>query len=189
MNEQDIKQFWKRQAVSAATFTPDQLRSKAEDFRRTVHRRNFLEYAAGAIVIAGSGFNLWLFGDAATRAACLATIAGVCIALWQLHRRTSMQTPSPESLGLPPLNNYRAQLIRQRDALRSVWLWYILPLLPGYELFMWARRAAMPVSGGTWVYWLMPVLGVAVVGLNLYAARRLQQQIDRLDRETDGGIE
>ena len=189
MNEQDLKQLWKRQAVPAATFTPAELRGKAEVFRRTIRRRNLLEYVAGATAIAGSCFNIWLFGDALTRVASLVSIAGIGTVLWQLHRRASTQA-SPEDLGQPGLRSYRAQLVRQRDAMRSVWLWYILPLLPGYELFIWSRRVAMAMSGGGWwIYALMPALGAVVVALNLYGARKLKREIDRLDRETDGGIQ
>ena len=188
MNEQNLKLMWKGQIVSTPSFTPDELRRMADVLRRTIRRRNLLEYVAGAIAIAGSCFNIWLFADVLTRVASVVTLAGICTVLWQLHRRGSMQAP-PESLGQFGLRSYRTQLVRQRDALRSVWLWYILPLLPGYELFIWARRLAMAMSGGGWwIYALMPALGAAVVALNLYGARRLQHEIDRLDRETDGVI-
>jgi hypothetical protein len=189
MNEQNLKLLWKGQVASAPSFTPDELRRMAAVFRRTIRRRNLLEYIAGAIAIAGSCFNIWLFGDALTRVASVISTVGIGTVLWQLHRRASMQA-SPENLGQPGLRSYRAQLVRQRDALRSVWLWYILPLLPGYELFIWARRMAMAMSGGGWwIYALMPALGAVVVALNLYSARKLQREIERLDRETDGVIE
>jgi hypothetical protein len=189
MSEQDLKHMWKRQDVAAATFTPAELRDKADVFRRTIRRRNLLEYAAGAIAIAGSCFNIWLFGDALTRVASLVSIVGIGIVLWQLHRRASTHA-APEDLGQPGLRSYRAQLVRQRDAMRSVWLWYILPLLPGYELFIWSRRVAMAMSGGGWwIYALMPALGAVVVALNLYGARKLKREIDHLDRETDGVVE
>jgi hypothetical protein len=184
MNEKDIKQLWRDQSVPASTFTPDELRVKGDVFRRTVRRRNLIEYFAGAMVLTGFAFYIWLYVDLPTRIGCAVMIAGVCLVLWQLHRRASAEAPSPEGLGQPAISHYRTQLVRQRDALRWVWLWYILPLLPGYEIFIWGRRMAMGASGGEWIYALMPILGVIVVALNLYAAHKLQRQIDHLDRDS-----
>ena len=75
----------------------------------------------------------------------------------------------------------RSELVRQRDLLRSVWWWYLLPFVPGMLL--------IPV--GYWLEgpgWVLLALGifvaVAFVGiglLNQRVAHKLQRRIDDLD--------
>ena len=73
------------------------------------------------------------------------------------------------------------ELARQRDALRSVWLWYLGPLLPGLVVFMWGRQggsAHHPVE--LLVDGLMLAVFVAIAWLNRRSAAKLQRQIDAL---------
>lgn len=181
MNEFDVKQVWRNQHAPAMVLAPAELRTHFSRFEQRIARRNFIEYLAGAFVIAANGFNLWLFQDWPTRAACLLIIAGILILMHQLRSRTSMHVDTNDRLGLPAVVYFRSELVRQRDALRSAGLWYVLPLLPGMELFFWARRAAMSATTSAWVYWLYPAVGLTVILLNLHAARRVQREIDHID--------
>jgi hypothetical protein len=184
MNEPQLKELWKHQAIDAPTFTPESLRAKTQTFRRRIRFRNGIEYAAGAIVVVGNAFNLWLFDDLLTRIGSILVTLGTLFVLYQLQRRASAQQP-PDQLALPPAMYYRAELIRQRDALRSVFFWYLLPPFPGIELFFLGRQLqthSMHFS----IYLLYPALAAAIALLNRYGAAKLQQQIDRLDRENAG---
>ncbi|MGH8121814.1 MAG: hypothetical protein ACREPT_03495 [Rudaea sp.] len=186
MNEFDVKQVWRNQHAPAMVLAPAELRAHFDRFERRIARRNLIEYLAGAFVIAANGFDLWLFPDWPTRAACLLIIAGVLILMHQLRSRTSVRADTNDRLGLPAVVYFRSELVRQRNALRSVGLWYVLPLLPGTELFFWARRAAMSATTGAWVYWLFPAVALAVILLNLHGARRVQREIDRIDANNEG---
>jgi hypothetical protein len=79
------------------------------------------------------------------------------------------------------LQFHRRELVRQRDLLRSVWLWYIGPFVPGIVVF------GMGVGSrhGTGTWWnALPFLCVfgGVMWANYRAARGLDRQIAELDR-------
>jgi hypothetical protein len=76
----------------------------------------------------------------------------------------------------------RAELIRQRDLLRSVWGWYLLPFVPGLLLILVGVALERPERRD----WLAPgiVAAVTFVGiglLNQRVARKLQRRLDDLD--------
>ena len=62
-------------------------------------------------------------------------IAGALTVMFELHRRGSART-APADLGLSTcIDFHRKSLERQRDALRTVWIWYLLPFVPGLAIF------------------------------------------------------
>ena len=189
MNESRLKELWKHQSLDALTFSPESLQAKAGALRRKIRRRNGIEYAAGLLVVAGYALYLWAYEDLLTRIASVLVMLGTLFVLYQLHVRASAQQRPPESLTLPMSTYYRAELVRQRDALRSVFFWYLLPLFPGIELFFLGRQLQMNVPLNFWLYLLYPALAAAIVLLNLHGARKLQQQIDQLDRENPGATQ
>ena len=188
MNEHDIKNMW-RSAPAADGAEPLQeaeLAKRARRFQRRIARRNFLEYAAALLVCAGFTFYLWEFPDPLMRAGSLLSIIGTLVVVWQLHvRASSRPLPGAES-SLPSRDFHRAELVRQRDALRSVWLWYVAPLVPGMVVFRLGVNAnpdpTLPFARGWAAEGVIAGVVLAVILLNLYSARKLQRQIDLLDR-------
>ena len=82
-------------------------------------------------------------------------------------------------------SRYREELRRQQSALRTVWLWYLGPLVPGLVLFtIGMGRLIEHAPGSRRPMWPFVVVMVAVFAavwlLNLWGARRLQHQIDEL---------
>jgi hypothetical protein len=132
MDEQDVKNMWRSApAADTAPLQEAELARRARHFQRRIARRNFLEYAAALLVCVGFGFYLWKFPDPLMRLGSVLTIAGILVVVWQLRQRASSRAlPGAES-ALPSRDFHRAELVRQRDALRSVWLWYVAPLVPG----------------------------------------------------------
>ena len=107
-------------------------------------------------------------------------IAGGLCVLFQLYKRATPGT-LPEDLGLTAsLEFHRRELVRQRDLLRSVWLWYIGPFIPGIVVFGMGVR---PRHGTT--SWLNAVPFLSVFGvimwLNYRAARGLDRQIAEIE--------
>ena len=116
--------------------------------------------------------------------------------MYELHRRASAEPVSGE-LGLRSCVEFQHwQLVRQRDALRSVWSWYLLPFLPGmcvflcglFEFVMGIARAAgkpFPLVAAIAAFSLIAAgIGAvffAIWKLNNWAANKLQVQIDELD--------
>jgi hypothetical protein len=78
------------------------------------------------------------------------------------------------------LGFHRRELVRQRDLLRSVWSWYLGPLIPGLVVF---SVGIMPHRVGAMVFcvsFFLVVFGL-IVWVNHRAAVRLDRQIAELD--------
>ncbi len=176
-----FKQVWQTQASGLPQRSPEDLRSDAAAFQRKIARRNRREYIAGAVVIPVFCFYIWLFPYWVTRLGAVLVVLGTLVVMWQLNRRAGSRVV-PADFGGTCVQFQCAELARQRDALRSVWLWYLGPLLPGLVVFMWGMQ------GGTvnhpfelWVDMSMLALFVAIAWINRWAAAKLQHQIDALE--------
>ncbi len=190
MSEQDLKQLWKSQPAETAAVSTNELRARALAFQRRIARRNLLEYAAGVVVIAGYCVHFWLHPSLLIRTGCVLVILGVGVVLHQLHRRAGSRTPPPENLGMSSLAFHRAELVRQRDALRDSWLWYVAPFVPGMAVLMWGVQTNLARPQAAWrglvTALALVALAVGVVWLNRRAAKKLQVEINALDRQAAG---
>jgi hypothetical protein len=185
-----LKAAWLSQPVELTQMTAIDLARSSAGFERKVRRRNLMEYVAGGFAAAAfAAMGVFSHQNWTTRAGDVAIILGLAVMLWQLHRRGSpARTPAggtTESL----LGFQRAELVRQRDALKSVPVWYLLPPVPGFIILglgsMQARAGHMPFQQNlamALVSWLIIALVLVIVWLlNAWAAARLDRAIDRID--------
>lgn len=187
--------LWQSQPGEPRRFSPEDLRSKASKFERTIARRNMREYVAAGVVIVVFAYYAWIFPALLLRIGCGLTIAGTLYMVYQLHRRASARTAPADLALLSCIEFQQRELERQRDALRSVWSWYLLPFIPGISvflpgLFQFALRKAhadgRPFQAAHVVVSLAAIaiftvaVFVAVWLLNRWAAGKLQAQIDEL---------
>jgi hypothetical protein len=168
-------------------------------FERKIFWRNIKEYVAGAIVVAGFGYYEWRFPAPLMRIGSGLIILATFYVLHQLHRRASAE-PLPADLGRSTfIEFHRRQLIRQRDAIQSVWSWYLRPFVPGLAFFLAgltqsamniARVAGHPLSALHVVQYIavsasfVVVVFLGVWYLNRWTAHRLQAQIEDLEALT-----
>jgi hypothetical protein len=117
--------------------------------------------------------------------------------MWQLLRQAKAASIDEVCLVTDWARFHREQLVRQRDALRSVWLWYLAPLVPGGVLHWIAVSQADLARGNVVAALATSAVGILVMvlvfggiyWLNLKAARNLQAEIDSMDRlNQDNGI-
>ncbi len=178
--DDDARQLWREQAVPALQALPtDELAAQSRQLRHKLSRRNRRETLAAALVALVFLAYAWIFPHWLTKLGALLVVAGEAVMLWQLKRRASLQ-PLPEALGASLLQFHRAELARQRDALRSVWRWYVAPIVPGLLLFLCGRQ----IENGHWQAWPFVVTALvlaAVVWINRRAAQQLQREIEALD--------
>lgn len=188
----DVRSIWHGQDEdNEMTFrTMDTATLIARDTRltRRVRRRNLLEYVAGSLAAAlFLALALGLLGEAGgvlARAGAALLVAGLCYAGVQLRLRARAL---PDDPGAPSVPHYLEGLRRQRDALRAVWKWYLLPLVPGFLLFYAGQGtgpdghpAAAALSGAVT---LGVIVGVAL--LNRRAARCIDGEIADIARTLD----
>ena len=143
-------------------------------------RRNRGEYIASALVVALYSFFFYTSDGFWTQMGALLVIGGTLYVAFQLRRRGSSRTVL---LGTDSISFHRAELQRQRDALRSIWRWYLGPLVPGLTVFVVGSEVDEPPI--EWVPLLVClVLVLAVFGvtarLNHWAAWQMQRELDEL---------
>ena len=183
----EVKAIWGAQAVEPDLVTIEQIRRGSNKFQSTVRRRNRVEYAAGVLVIAGFGLYLWIFPTLLMRLGSLLIITGAIFIMAWIYFRASVN-PIPSQISfMDYIARYREELRRQQSALRTVWLWYLAPLVPGFVLFtIGMSRLLEHAPGSGRPMWPLLVATVGVFAgvwlLNLWGARRLQHQIDELSR-------
>ncbi|MGD0669594.1 MAG: hypothetical protein ABSB23_18705 [Bryobacteraceae bacterium] len=184
--QNELGEAWRNQPGENITMPLEEIRRRAGKFQRRIRWRNAREYAAVAIVVIIFGFYLKWFPNPVARAGSVMIIAGALYVAYQLHRRGSSEAMPAGGAFEPCLGFHRRALERQRDALASVWSWYLGPMIPGLAVFLVGSAVATPIPLPYLV--LVTVMRAAVVGtvfwlvakLNHGAARKLQAQIDEL---------
>jgi hypothetical protein len=182
----DPKHAWHNSVPVAEAPSLAEVRAGADKFYRKVHRRNLIEYAACVFVVIAFGRYVFTLPHILQKIGSAWIVLATFYAAWQLHRRGS--AVSPEAAGQMPLYDFvRAQLVRQRDALKSIFWWYMLPFLPGLAMMLVGAGLAHPASIGPpiWVRWLSLAVMIGVFAgiwwLNQLAAGRLQRRIAEID--------
>ena len=181
--------------------TVAQIHANAGKFERRVRIGNAGEYIAAIFVILAmgemaltGGFGLHLHPgpspfvhDWWVRVGARPRRGGDLIVVWQLRQRASLRAPLASSESL--VDAYRAALVRRRDALRSIGVWYLGPLLPGLVVLMTGLFLHAPPNPSFarvahFIDFLVSLLFAAMFALvwliNQRGADRLQRQIDEL---------
>lgn len=178
LNPDDPRKLWQSQDAEDVTITLEEIRKRAARFEKRIQRRNVREYAAGAVVIVWSLVVCWIRHLHGWRLAPYALLlAGTIYIMFQLRRRASIRAVPADADTKTLIEFHRRELERQRDALRTVWRWYLLPWVP----FFAASAVQAGIDRGITAGLVLAMLSVAVVAgvwaLNQWAARRLECKI------------
>jgi hypothetical protein len=185
----DPKQIWRNQKAED-TVTLENIHERATKFQRRIRNRNLREYIGVVIVVLVFSWYTWVLPGWMTKTGSAMGVIAALFVAWQLHRRAPASiVPSSSGVGL--VDFHRRELIRQRDTLKSIWLWYILPFFPCIALMMLGRWFQFHATGRSidmdhLIIILCNVIVVLVFGivwlLNVLGAARLQRKIDELDK-------
>jgi len=182
MNDQELKSLWQSQTLMTRSYSLEQLQRDAAAFRRKRVRAYTGEMISGAMVALIFGFYAWVLPVTLMRIGSGLVVLGSFVYMYQMQQhRGSIRKLPPENLALPYMTYFREELVRQRDALRSV-LWYVGPILPGMSVFVWGMAQPNPADFPWQVTSVFIIPVVVVVAMNFFAAHRLQRKIDQLDR-------
>jgi hypothetical protein len=180
LNPNDPRTLWQTQEAEQVTLTADEIRSLAKRFERKIYWRNMREYVAGAAVVAFFIPHLWR--DHGWRLGQpVLMIVGALYVLFELWRRGSSRTVPADAGAAASLEFHRRELERQRDALHRVWLWYLLPCMPGIVAGTVQMGFDRGFNAGLFIYAALVALTFAgIAALNEWAARNLEKKIQAL---------
>lgn len=189
LNSPDPKALWKGQDMTPQTLTTELLETRSRQLDARIGKRNRWEHLAGliaGIVTLALGLFVLFSGPLDQPAIMIGSgllllTAGAGIAMLQLHRRTGGGTAADGAT--PILTSYRAELVRQRDALRSVMAWYVAPFLPGFLLIYGA--SFITPSGFAWGALIPAGITTAFLAWVYYANRKAADCIDGKIRTLD----
>jgi hypothetical protein len=182
LDDRDLQALWQSQPPDGNTIALNLIRQMAEGLEHRVARRNRREYIGAAIVVAVFGWQMYTLPSLVPRIGAGMSIAAAIAVAYMIHRWGTTRT-LPSDLALTSaLAFHRGQLERQRDLLRSVWWWYLLPFAPGVLVLEIGQALAQPERTSRIIALsvVMLLLMVGIYALNLRAAARIQRQIDRL---------
>jgi hypothetical protein len=187
MTDRDpIRDLWTNQPREDFAMSIDDIRTRASKLQSVVQRRNAVEYAAGAFVVLAFGAIAFVVPGVLSKIGCGLIAAGAAYVMWRLHVLARAASRDEMSAAESLSRFYRHELARQRDALSSIWRWYLGPLVPGLVVFWLATVVNVPTRPAAWV---TAALGLAVsaavfvgiAALNKRAAKKLQAEIEALD--------
>lgn len=165
----------------------DEIKARHAALSRTTKRRDTLEYVAGGLatgfLVVMSVATLFVARTTADwmMAAGFASLAlGLATAGLYMFRYS---TRIGADLAASGTDHLRRRLARERDLLRSAWLWYVGPMVPGFVLIYlgaWMADREHPafalIAGGLTFAFL-----VLVVILNRRGARRIESEMRSLE--------
>jgi hypothetical protein len=182
----DLRNLWQKQEVEEVRISVDELRAKAAKFQSRIRWRNLREQAACLLVIVAFGAMSLKTPQTIPRIAFALIIAGAIYVAWHIQKWGSPKVVPTDMGRANCAEFYRDELERQRNLLRSIWKWYLGPLIPGLSLLVIYRIWVTP-SDRRWFPIAYAVVAAAffwLIGwLNQRVARRLEGQIAELDRE------
>ncbi|MGD9815291.1 MAG: hypothetical protein AB7Q23_08805 [Hyphomonadaceae bacterium] len=192
MSDHDpLQTLWKSQPEEPFTMSLAEVRTRAERFQSRVRRRNWIEYGASVFVVVAFGFMAAANPAPLVKLGALLIIAATLYVCWKL---ATMARAAAKDEAQSWADFHRAELIRQRDALRSVWRWYLGPFIPGMVVFVAGTALSLgptaPLLAKASLFGagvgFVTVVFVAIGQLNAFAARQIEREIAALDRTRTG---
>jgi len=180
-----FQSLWANQKQEEFTMSLADIQRRAARLQWRVRLRNWIEYGAAALVIAGFGYIAYLAPVPLVQLGSVLIILGALYVCWKLATLAGAATKDDAQSWA---DFHRAELVRQRDALQSVWRWYLGPFVPGALIFLAgvalglgdAPLAAKAITFATGAGF-MGIVFVAIAQLNAIAAKRISREIDALD--------
>ena len=184
-----LRDLWTSDQGEKFTMSISELTAKSNHFHARIKWRNITEYIAAALVIGVFGWIAFLVPVWSIKIGAVLIIAAALYISWKLHQIGGASNPKGLSSGQSLADHHRDALVRQRDALRSVWRWYLLPFAPGMLIFIlgttFETGSGVPLSAllatSTGSLGFVSAIFFGVHALNANAAKKLDAEITALD--------
>jgi hypothetical protein len=159
----------------------DTLPDQARAFQRTIWWRNAREIGAALIVLTANVPDMWRGETAVDRLSHGLLVAGTLFVMGYLRFRAGSRPLPAGGDSRCLLQFHRDELVRQRDILRDVPRWYLLPFIPGLLVGMLNKLSSASANPVAVVLALPIVLGVfyLIWRVNVWAAAWLDKQVQQ----------
>ena len=185
LDDEQLREIWRDEAVTALQMTPEQLRTRAAQFEASIRRRNLRDHVSFALAAA-------MFPYGTLLDVVLVRVGSALLVIWAysdvLGASISFFIAAPADTSAQMCAAYhQRQLERQRDSAFS-WPWGIGLALPGILLVIAGRTVGSGHSN--WIF-LLVMTGVVLfiyVALVIYGkvlAGRCQREINLLQSLKD----
>ena len=166
------------------------VQNRASTFQSTIRRRNLIEYLAAALVVGIFAWMVVIIPVPVVQIGAAMIAAGAVYVAYKLHTLAGAGEPD---MAQSVVTFHRAELVRQRDALKSVWRWYLAPFIPGVLVFVGGTQFSSDINMPLVVRLLglgtslgiFAVIFGGIFWLNQRAAKKLDAEIVQLD-EVEG---
>lgn len=167
----------------------------AQRFQSRVRLRNTMEYVAAAFVVVFFGWTAVTVPVPIVQVGAGLIMAGALYVCWQLYRLGRAATRGELDAGAQSWAAFhRGELVRQREALRTVWSWYLAPFVPGMVVFLAgvsftdANPAPLPARLVVFLagIGMMAAVFAVIAWINALAVKKIDAQIAALDRVREG---
>ena len=180
----ELARLWQNQGLQEGRMSLQDVRARARAMERASRWRNGSEYLAGIIVLFVVVWAFPTLPNVVLQIGAAMMVLTVLYLAYAVHRRGSVRR-LPVDLGTTDsVAFHRTELIRQRDALRSVNRWYLLPFVPSIATMSVGGFIERPerwlFTAGFVVIWI--ATHVTILGLNHRVARRVEGEISALDQ-------
>lgn len=182
LNDASARRLWRTQPTEGPTMSMTYLHHRADELQRAVRLRNLIEQGACALALLGCAIMLLTARDAWLRVSLVLLIVGIGWAMYQWRRRIhALPAASAADTGVA---FYIRELEHKRDLHRTLWRWYLLPMIPGAVGLLTWKMFADPVTSGTPRAWVVSGLVLAWIAAGLIYERvkaaQYQREIDAL---------
>lgn len=180
-----VVDLWRSQLPEGFRTTPEEIRKRSEQMEKATRRKALDFYLTFVLVSAVIIFMATLSPSPAQTLGAILTIAALAWLAIEVDRLRASRTAGIESGSAASIDFHREQLRRQLDFARAPRVWTrVLFLTPGPLLFFAAYANAHP-NLATFMYVQIAtfiLIIIAIVPLARRMQRKVQQQLDELDR-------
>lgn len=188
-----MKAVWRSQPVEVPTMSMSYVQHRNNELQRALRIRNFLEQGTSVLALLGCGFVIIVAPYVWVKAAVGLLGIGILCALVQWRRRAAPHRTGCLDTIEAGIVFYRRQLERKRDMHRTLWRWYLLPMVPGCIAILAWNFFGDPATKGTATPWLVAALFLAwMLFAVLYErakAAQCQREIDALSEYSGAGTD
>ncbi len=167
-----------------------EIHTHAARFQSRIRWRNAVEYVAAGFVVAAFGWMAFAIPVPTVQAGAALIAVGALYVCWKLNELGRAAKTSELDQAASLTDFHRAELLRQRAALSTVWRWYLGPFIPGLLVFLggvaFAPELEAPLAARLSLFTtslgFVGIVFAAVAWLNAMAVKQLDKEITALDR-------